>query len=54
LDIVDWLRSLGSPAFRDSAIDCAVLPRLTRDHLMDIGIAQVGHRRKLLDAIVAA
>ena len=57
MDIADWLRSLGleqyEPAFRDNAIDGAVLPRLTRDDLKDIGITQVGHRRKLLDAIAA-
>ena len=57
MDIANWLRSLGleqyEPAFRDNAIDDAVLPRLTRGDLMDIGVAQVGHRRKLLDAIAA-
>jgi predicted ATPase/class 3 adenylate cyclase len=55
MDIADWLRSLGleqyEPAFRDHAIDGAVLPRLTRDDLKDIGVGQVGHRRILLDAI---
>jgi class 3 adenylate cyclase/predicted ATPase len=57
MDIADWLRSLGleqyEPAFRDNAIDGAVLPRLTPDDLKDIGVSQVGHRRKLLDAIAA-
>src|SRR5271165_6290376 len=57
MDIAAWLRDLGleqyAPAFRDNAIDEAVLPRLTTDDLKDIGIAQVGHRRKLLDAIAA-
>ena len=57
MDIADWLRSLGleqyEPAFRDNAIDGAVLPRLTPDDLKDIGVTQVGHRRKLLDAIAA-
>ena len=57
MDIADWLRSLGleqyEPAFRDNAIDSAVLPRLTPDDLKDIGVTQVGHRRKLLDAIAA-
>ena len=41
------------PVFRENAIDGAVLPRLTRDDLNDIGVTQVGHRRKLLDAIAA-
>ena len=57
MDIADWLRSLGleqyEPTFRDNAIDGAVLPRLTPDDLKDIGVAQVGHRRTLLDAIAA-
>jgi class 3 adenylate cyclase len=57
MDIADWLRSLGleqyEPAFRDNAIDGAVLPRLTPDDLKDIGVTQVGDRRKLLNAIAA-
>jgi class 3 adenylate cyclase len=57
MDIADWLRSLGleryESAFRDNAIDGSVLARLTRDDLQDIGVSQVGHRRKLLDAIAA-
>jgi len=57
MDIAAWLRGLGldqyEPAFRDNAIDGAVLPRLSSDDLKDIGVAQVGHRRKLLDAIAA-
>ena len=57
MDIAAWLRGLGleqyEPAFRDNAIDGAVLPRLTSDDLKGIGVAQVGHRRKLLDAIAA-
>jgi hypothetical protein len=57
MDIADWLRSLRleqyEAVFRDNAIDGAVLPRLTPDDLKDIGVTQVGHRRKLLDAIAA-
>ena len=57
MDIADWLRGLGleqyEPAFRDNAIDGAVLPQLTPDDLKDIGVGQVGHRRKLLNAIAA-
>ena len=57
MDVADWLRSLGleqyEPAFRDNAIDGTVLLRLTRDDLKDIGVTQIGHRRKLLDAIAA-
>jgi hypothetical protein len=55
MDLGSWLRSLGleqyEPAFRENAIDDSVLPRLTAEDLKDLGIAIVGHRRKLLDAI---
>jgi hypothetical protein len=30
-----------------------VLPRLTADDLIALGITSIGHRRKLLDAIAA-
>jgi hypothetical protein len=55
MDIGDWLRNLGleqyEAAFRENAIDDTVLPSLTVDDLKDLGVAIVGHRRKLLDAI---
>jgi len=38
-------------AFRDNAIDPALLPELTADDLKDLGVSLVGHRRKLLAAI---
>jgi hypothetical protein len=57
MDIADWLRSLGlgqyEAAFRDNAIDSAVLPRLTRDDPKEIGVTQVRYRRELFDAIAA-
>src|SRR5262249_46809600 len=57
MDIVVWLRSLGlgryEAAFRDNDIDEAVLPGLTHETLKDVGVASVGHRVKLLDAIAA-
>ena len=57
MDIAAWLRGLGMPqyeaAFRDNAIDAAVLPELTADDLNDLGVNLVGHRRKLLAAIAA-
>src|SRR5438132_1578276 len=57
MDIAEWLRSLGleryEAAFRDNEIDWAVMPELTADDLKDIGVAAVGHRRKLLAAIAA-
>ena len=55
MDIGAWLRELGleryAPAFRDNDIDDEVLPELTSDDLISIGVTSVGHRRKLLAAI---
>ena len=57
MDIASWLHSLGLPqyekAFRDNAIDMAVLPELTTEDLKDLGVSLVGHRRRLLRAIAA-
>jgi hypothetical protein len=39
--------------FRENDIDETVLPNLTADDLKELGIASLGHRRKLLDAIAA-
>ena len=39
--------------FRDNEIDWEVLPKLTSEDLREIGVAAVGNRRKLLDAIAA-
>jgi hypothetical protein len=55
VDIAAWLRNLGleryEQTFRDNEIDAALLPTLTADDLKDLGVAVVGHRRKLLNAI---
>src|ERR1700677_1141033 len=55
MDLGEWLRSLGlseyEPTFRDNQIDGEVLRNLTRDDLKELGVAFVGHRRKLLSAI---
>jgi class 3 adenylate cyclase len=55
MDVGVWLRSLGlaqyEAAFRDNEIDSAVLPKLTVDDLKDLGVAVVGHRRKIMSAI---
>ena len=55
MDIGGWLRSLGleeyETAFRENKVDAAVLPKLTAEDLKDLGVAAVGDRRKLLDAI---
>ena len=57
MDVVAWLRGLGleqyAPAFRDNDVDDEVLPELTSDDLISIGVTSVGHRRKLLAAIAA-
>jgi len=57
MDIEAWLKGLGleryAPAFRDNEIDWEVLPKLTSEDLREIGVAAIGHRRKLLDAIAA-
>jgi len=57
VNIAAWLQGLGlqqyEQAFRDNAIDAAVLPELTAEDLRDIGVGLVGHRRKLLAAIAA-
>jgi class 3 adenylate cyclase len=57
MDIVVWLRSLGlekyEAAFRENDIDETVLPSLTEEHLKQLGIASLGHRVRLLEAIAA-
>ena len=57
MDIEAWLQGLGLEryitAFRDNEIDREVLPRLTSEDLREIGVAAIGHRRKLLDGIAA-
>src|SRR5262249_11266538 len=50
-------RSLGlgkyEAIFRENDIDETVLPSLTEEHLKQLGVASLGHRLKLLDAIAA-
>jgi class 3 adenylate cyclase/predicted ATPase len=57
VDIAAWLQELGleryEQAFRENEIDAEILPKLTADDLKEIGVAAVGHRRKLLEAIAA-
>jgi class 3 adenylate cyclase/predicted ATPase len=57
MDLEGWLRSLGlgkyEAAFREHEIDETVLPSLTAEDLKELGVAALGHRRKLLDAIAA-
>src|SRR6266850_905751 len=55
MDVAAWLRDLKLEryvsAFRDNDIDAEVLPKLTAEDLISIGVTSVGHRRKLLEAI---
>jgi hypothetical protein len=57
MDVAGWLQDLGLEryvsAFRDNDIDAEVLPKLTAEDLISIGVTSVGHRRKLLDAIAS-
>jgi class 3 adenylate cyclase len=57
MDTAVWLRSLGlgkyEAAFRENEIDETVLSGLTAEDLKELGVAALGHRRKLLDAIAA-
>ena len=57
MDLGGWLRSLGleryEAAFRENEINEGVLPSLTAEDLKELGVAALGHRRMLLDAIAA-
>jgi class 3 adenylate cyclase len=57
MDLGGWLRSLGleryETTFRENDIDETVLPGLTAEDLKELGVASLGHRRKLLDAVAA-
>ena len=57
MDVAAWLHRLGleryAQAFRDHEVDGEVLASLTAEDLKELGVAAVGHRRKLLDAIAA-
>jgi len=55
MDVATWLRGLGleqyEPAFQENDVDAQVLPRLTAEDLIGLGVASIGHRRRLLEAI---
>src|SRR5262252_7505321 len=57
MDITRWLEGLGleqyEHAFRKGDVNAAVLPELTADDLILLGVTSIGHRRKLLAAIAA-
>lgn len=47
----DGARRCREQAFRDNGIDAAVVPKVTADNLIRLGIASIGHRRQTLAAI---
>ena len=53
--VTDWLEKLGmseyAPCFADNDIDFSILGDLTDQDLKDLGVASLGHRRKILRAI---
>ena len=55
IEVAGWLRQLGLEqyisAFRDNDVDGDVLPHLTAEDLLGMGVTSIGHRRKLLAAI---
>ena len=57
IEVASWLRQLGleqyTSAFRDNDVDGEVLPNLTAEDLLGMGVTSIGHRRKLLLAIAA-
>ena len=57
MDVGAWLRGLGlgqyEQAFRDNDIDAEPAAELTADDLRELGVASLGHRKRLLAAIAA-
>ena len=57
MNVAAWLNRLGleqyEQAFRENDVDAEVLPELTAEDLIGLGVTSIGHRRKLLAAIAA-
>ena len=55
MDVAAWLRGLGlgeyAPAFSENAVDADVLHDLADADLLALGVAPLGHRKKILRAI---
>src|SRR5580698_358364 len=55
MDVADWLRALGleryEATFRENDVTGDLLHQLTAEDLKELGVATVGHRRRLLAAI---
>lgn len=56
-DVNSWLHSLGlgeyAPAFAEHGIESDLLPELTDADLQTLGVAALGHRKRLLKAVAA-
>ena len=54
MDVAGWLRNLGlecyEAAFRENDVSADLLHQLTAEDLKELGVAAVGHRRRLLAA----
>ncbi|MBV8307031.1 MAG: AAA family ATPase, partial [Gammaproteobacteria bacterium] len=57
MDVTEWLCTLGleqyAPAFRQNDIGADLLPTLGAAELKELGVASLGHRQRLLQAIAA-
>jgi hypothetical protein len=57
MDVAEWLRKLGleqyAPGFLENHIGEELLADLSSDDLKELGVASLGHRRRLLAAIAA-
>lgn len=55
MGVLGWLRNLGlgqyEAIFRGSDIDASLLSSPTKEDLKEIGVASLGHCRKLLEAV---
>ena len=55
MDIRSWLDQLGlgryADAFAANDIDAEMLRDLTADELRELGVASLGHRKRILEAI---
>ena len=55
MDVAEWLRALGlerhDAAFCGNDVDAEILRTLAGDDVMELGIASIGHRRRILSAI---
>jgi hypothetical protein len=57
MDIEAWLETLGlgqyARAFAENDVDFTILDQLTDADLKELGVASLGHRKRLLGAIAA-